>query len=93
MSQPDATVPAMSKIPTTASSPAAVVLGIPWSCAAGTKWVWMMPFVDQPQTQKVSTSAQNTQRWLAARSTRTATTAGEAVGRVGGGTTVPAGSP
>jgi hypothetical protein len=72
-------VPAMSKMPTTASSPAAVVLGIPWSCAAGTKCVWMIPFVDHPQTQKVSTRAQNTHRRLARRSTVTATRPGERV--------------
>ena len=93
MSQPDATVPAMSKMPTTASSPAAVVDGIPWSWAAGTKWVWMMPLVDQPHTQKVSTSAQNDQRRLALRSTSTATRAGDAPVRSASTTTLPGSMP
>jgi hypothetical protein len=57
------------------------------------KWVWMMPLVDQPQIQNVRASAQNTQVRLANRSTRTATTAGEAVGACGASTTAPGGSP
>ncbi len=75
----------MSKTPTTASSPAAVVAGIPWSCAAGTKCVWMMPFVDQPQTQKVSTSAQNGQRRETRASVETARRAGDSVEAATGG--------
>ena len=70
-----------------------MVAGIPWSWAAGTKWVWMMPLVDQPQTQKVSTSAQNAQRRLAARSTSTATRAGETPVRVSSTTMEPGSMP
>ena len=58
MSQPEKMVPTTSKTPTSASSPAAVVSAIPWSCAAGMKWVPISPFVDQPQTQKVKNRAQ-----------------------------------
>ena len=86
-------MPTMSKMPTTASRPAAVVDGIPWSWAAGTKWVWMMPLVDQPHTQKVSTSAQNDQRRPALRSTSTATRAGEAPVRSASTTTLPGSRP
>src|SRR5688572_20646800 len=39
----------MSKMPTTASSPAAVVSAMPWSCAEGMKWVAISPVVDAPQ--------------------------------------------
>ena len=55
-------MPAMSNMPTTASSPAAVVAGMPWSWAAGTKWVRMMPLVDHPRSRRSPTRAQNTQR-------------------------------
>ena len=46
-------VPMMSKTPIRASRPALVEAGIPWSCAAGMKWVPISPLVDQPQIQKV----------------------------------------
>ena len=42
----------MSKTPISASRLAAVVAGMPWSCAAGMKWVPIRPLVDQPQIQK-----------------------------------------
>ena len=62
MSQPEATVPTMSKMPISASREADVVSGIPWSCAAGMKCVPISPFVDQPQIQNDRNSAQNVQR-------------------------------
>ena len=49
----------MSKTPITASSEAAAVTGMPWSCAAGTKWVFTRPFVEAPQIAKVPASSQN----------------------------------
>lgn len=67
----------MSKIPTSASSQAAVVCAIPWSCAAGMKWVWISPFVDQPHTQKVSSKAQKAHVRDADRSTRKAAATGD----------------
>ena len=42
----------MSKIPMSASRLALVVGGMPWSWAAGMKWVPISPLVDQPQIQK-----------------------------------------
>src|SRR3954449_4849353 len=50
----------MSKIPTTASSPAAVVTGMPWSCAEGMKCGCTRPLVDAPQIMKLTASTQNT---------------------------------
>lgn len=58
MNQPDATVPTTSNTPITASSPAAAVTGMPWSWAAGTKWVLTRPFVEAPQIAKVPASSQ-----------------------------------
>src|SRR3954453_7514281 len=52
-------VPTTSNTPTTASSPAAVVSGIPWSCAEGMKWVPMRPLVVAPQMANPATRAQN----------------------------------
>lgn len=52
-------MPTTSKTPITASSEAAAVMGMPWSWAAGTKWVWIRPFVDAPQIAKVPASSQN----------------------------------
>ncbi len=49
----------MSKSPTSASSDAAVVVGIPWSCAAGMKWVPTRPLVVAPQIAKPPASSQN----------------------------------
>ena len=43
----------MSKTPIRASRPALVVAGMPWSWAAGMKWVPISPLVDQPQIQNV----------------------------------------
>ena len=45
-------MPTMSKIPTTASRPAAVVSGMPWSWADGMKWVPISPLVVAPQMAK-----------------------------------------
>lgn len=59
MNQPEAMVPATSNTPMTASSEAAVVTGMPWSWAAGTKWVWIRPLVEAPQIAKVPASSQN----------------------------------
>ena len=70
VSQPEATVPTMSKMPISASSEADVVAGMPWSCAAGMKWVPIRPLVDQPQIQKVRNSAQKVQLRLTSRSVR-----------------------
>jgi hypothetical protein len=64
----------MSKTPTTASSPAAVVAGMPWSCAADTKWLLMIPFVVQPQTKNVPASSRKDRVQNASRSTVTAWT-------------------
>ncbi len=62
----------MSKAPITASRPAAVVGGIPWSWAAGMKCVWISPLVDQPQMKNVPTRIQNVAEWEASRNTRIA---------------------
>ena len=59
VSQPEKIVPTMSNRPTSASSPAAVVVGMPWSCAAGMKCVPTSPFVDAPQIAKPPASNQN----------------------------------
>lgn len=59
MSQPEPTVPATLKIPTSESNEAATVTGMPWSCAAGSKCVHITPFVDAPHTAKVPVSSQN----------------------------------
>lgn len=59
MSQPEKIVPMMSKIPMTASSEAAAVMGMPWSCAEGTKCVRIRPLVVAPQIAKVPASSQN----------------------------------
>ncbi|CAB4757379.1 unannotated protein [freshwater metagenome] len=48
----------MSKIPTIASRPAAVVAPMPWSWAAGTKCVLIMPLVVHPQMKNVPASSQ-----------------------------------
>ena len=76
VSQPDAIVPTRSNNPIRASSPAAVVSGMPWSCAAGMKWVPIRPFVDQPQIQKVPNRIQNVRDRALWRSVRTASLAG-----------------
>lgn len=58
VSQPEAMVPTMSKSPTRASSPAAVVSAMPWSCAAGTKCVPTRPLVVAPQIANPPASSQ-----------------------------------
>jgi hypothetical protein len=78
VSQPEAIVPAMSKIPTSASSPAATVGGIPWSCAAGMKCGWMSPNVVAPQIAIPATRYQNGPVRAASRSARTASRAAPA---------------
>ncbi len=85
MSQPDAMVPAMSNSPTSASSPAAVVFGMPWSCAAGMKCVPIRPFVVAPQIAKPPASSQNCEVRDAIRSASIAAVAALPVR--GGGTT------
>src|SRR3954470_992568 len=62
----------MAKIPTTASSPAAVVTGIPWSCADGMKCGCTSPLVDAPQIMKLTASTQNTRVRAASASPRSA---------------------
>ena len=52
-------MPTTSKTPMTASSEAAAVMGMPWSWAAGTKWVWIRPLVEAPQIAKVPARSQN----------------------------------
>ena len=72
-----------------ASSPAATVVGMPWSLAAGMKCVPINPFVVMPQIAKLPASSQNagTRAPIAARRTprgklAAGTTAGSAaVGR------------
>ena len=84
----------MSKTPISASRLAEVVSGMPWSCAAGMKWVPIRPLVDQPQIQKVRNSAQNVQRRLslAQRGQREPWPA-RARSRSTGGSTYDAGAP
>ncbi len=53
-------VPTMSRIPINANRDAAVVIGIPWSCDAGTKCVPIRPLVLAPQIAKVPARSQNT---------------------------------
>src|SRR4051794_24682889 len=62
----------MSKMPTTASSPAAVVTGIPWSCADGMKCGCTRPLVEAPQIMKLTASTQNTRVRAASASPRSA---------------------
>src|SRR5690606_15667151 len=69
-SQPDRIVPATSKIPTSASKPAAVVDGIPWSWAAVTKCVPTRPLVVAPQMANPPASSQNVLVLAASRSMR-----------------------
>lgn len=71
MSQPEKIVPMTSKIPMTASSEAAAVMGMWWSCAEGTKWVRIRPLVEAPQIAKVPASSQNGPVRAASSSTRT----------------------
>ena len=51
---------------------AAVVAGIPWSCAAATKCVLMIPFVVHPQMKKVPASSRNARDRATSVSVRTA---------------------
>ena len=71
----------MSKTPIRASRPAAVVCGMPWSWAAGMKWVPIRPFVDQPQIQKVPTRIQKVRDRRLSRSVPTASRAARGLPR------------
>ncbi len=73
-------MPATLTTPITASSEAATVVGMPWSCAAGVKWVHMIPLVDAPQIAKVPASSQNGPVRRAANSTRSARRAASGAG-------------
>ncbi|PSK63742.1 hypothetical protein B0E53_04328 [Micromonospora sp. MH33] len=81
-------MPTMSKSPTRASRPAAVVSGMPWSCAAGTKWVPTSPLVVAPQIAKPPASSQNGRVRAAAASAPTARAAAPPAGGAGGTTSV-----
>ncbi len=70
MNQPLAIVPATSNTPTSASRLAAVVTGMPWSCAAGMKCVPTRPAVVAPQIANDPASSQNALLRAASRSTR-----------------------
>jgi hypothetical protein len=83
---PDAIVPTTSKTPTRASRPAAVVVCIPWSCAAGTKWVAMSPLVLAPQMAKPAASNQKAGVCEARRRAATAATAAPPGGGADGAT-------
>ena len=83
----------MSKMPTTASSPAAVVAGIPWSWAAGTKWV-LDDAVGRPAAHPEGEhSDQNVQRLLALRSTVDRDPGGRVAVRSASTTTLPGSRP
>jgi len=78
----------MSNRPTSASRPAAVVVGMPWSWAAGMKWVPIRPFVDAPQIAKPAASNQNARVRAANRSESIAFRAAPPAGLVGVTTSV-----
>ena len=61
---------------------------MPWSCAAGMKWVPISPLVDQPQIQKVMNRIQNTRVRALSRSVRE----GEPGGAAGSRSARPAAS-
>jgi AraC-like DNA-binding protein len=85
-------VPTMSNRPTSASRLAAVVSGMPWSCAAGMKCVAMRPLVLAPQIAKPPTSSQKVPVRDAERGTDSARLAEPPTGggfRIG----VPSGAP
>ena len=63
-----------------ASSVALVVSGMPWSWAAGMKWVPMRPFVDHPQIQNDRNRHQNTRLRLLSFRILMATRAADSVG-------------
>ncbi len=63
----------MSTSPITASRLAAAVSGMPWSCAAGTKWVPTRPLVEAPQMAKPPASSQKVRVRAASRSAVRAT--------------------
>jgi hypothetical protein len=46
-------------MPMVASRPAATVVGMPWSLAAGMKWVPISPLVVIPQIAKLAANNQN----------------------------------
>ncbi|MFF3907925.1 hypothetical protein ACFYZJ_18510 [Streptomyces sp. NPDC001848] len=63
VSRPEATVPITSKTPMNASSVQAMLSGIPWSWAGGTKWVYTMPFVEAPQMANTWTNRSPWSTW------------------------------
>jgi hypothetical protein len=86
VSQPDAIVPAMSNRPTSASRLAAVVVGMPWSWAAGMKWVPTSPLVVAPQIAKPPAS--NQKGWVRAAPRRPSTAMRAALPVRAGGVTI-----
>jgi len=80
VSQPLKTVPMMSKTPMTASREAAAVISMPWSCAEGTKWVRISPFVEAPQMANEPASSQNGPVRAASNRTRTVRAAAPVAG-------------
>jgi len=75
-SQPLPVVPIRSKIPITASRPAARTSGMPWSMHAGTRCVPTSPLVVAPQTKKLPASSQKSGLPALSRSTRSALASG-----------------
>ena len=67
--QPDAMVPISEKSPMTETRPAAMVTPMPWSCAAGTKCVHIMPLVVAPHTAKLPARIQNCRSFSEVRNT------------------------
>ncbi len=89
VSQPEAIVPTMSKTPTRASRLAAVVFGMPWSCAAGMKCVPTRPLVVAPQIANPPASSQNARVLAASRRAVRAVRAAFPVGFAGGSVMPP----
>ena len=88
VNQPDAVLPTMSKTPITASKPAAVTCGMPWSCAAGMKCDCTAPFVVHPQMKNVPARSQKSRTWIAWRRTLNGVANTPPVGRGGAGSGV-----
>ena len=68
-------MPATSNSPTRASSPAATVVGMPWSPAAGMKCGWISPIVVAPQIIMPPARYQNGRVRAAPKRARTASRA------------------
>ena len=86
-------VPAMSKMPTRASRPAAVVSAMPWSWADGMKWVPISPLVVAPQMAKPPARAQKVVVRAASRRARDGAAGGPGRVRCGAGPGSSAGAP